>query len=41
VQVHLAELPLGVGFVASVNHEVLDNQALPRADTKAEFDRVR
>src|SRR2546421_3898104 len=37
VQVHLPELSLGIGFVAPVNHEVLDHQALRGTDAKPEF----
>ena len=40
MQVHLPELPFGVGFVAAVDHEVLDDQAVPRADAEAEFRRI-
>ncbi len=35
-----AKLPFGVGFVAAVDHEVLDDQAMPRADAEAEFRRI-
>jgi hypothetical protein len=41
VQVHLAKLALGIGFVASVDHEVLNDQPLPRADSKSELRRVQ
>jgi len=41
MQVHLSKLPFGVGFVAAVDHEVLDDQAIPRTDAEAELRRIQ
>ena len=41
VRVHLPELSFRVGFVAAVDHEVLDHQALPGTDAKPEFRRAK
>jgi hypothetical protein len=35
VLVYLAKLPLCVGFIPAVDHEAFDDQAMPRADAKA------
>ena len=41
VLVDLAEFPLGVGFIPAMDREVLDHEALSRADSKAVFLRRR